>query len=172
MRAAHEAEFVEFVTQTSPRLLTTAWMLTSDPVAAEDLVQEALERVYVRWGRLRSGNPAAYARRILANLHTDGWRKRRREVLSDSPPERDPLDAGAGVGSRPSGSPADSQNVDLVRALQELPTRERECIVLRHYLDLSEQQTAEALGVSLGTVKSSTSRGLAGLRRILEDSHV
>lgn len=143
MRGAHEAEFVDFVTQSSPRLLTTAWMLTADPAAAEDLVQEALERVYVRWGRVRSGNPLAYARRILANLHTGSF------------------------------SPADSQNVDLVRALQQLPTRERECVVLRHYLDLSEQQTADTLGVSLGTVKSSTSRGLAGLRRILlEDSHV
>lgn len=143
MRGAHEAEFVDFVTQSSPRLLTTAWMLTADPAAAEDLVQEALERVYVRWGRVCSGNPLAYARRILANLHTGSF------------------------------SPADSQNVDLVRALQQLPTRERECVVLRHYLDLSEQQTADTLGVSLGTVKSSTSRGLAGLRRILlEDSHV
>lgn len=169
MRGAHEAEFVDFVTQSSPRLLTTAWMLTADPAAAEDLVQEALERVYVRWGRVRSGNPLAYARRILANLHTDGWRKRRPEVLSDRPQDAvDPRNQRTG-----SFSPADSQNVDLVRALQQLPTRERECVVLRHYLDLSEQQTADTLGVSLGTVKSSTSRGLAGLRRILlEDSHV
>ena len=165
MRASHEAEFVDFVTQSSPRLLTTAWMLTGDPVTAEDLVQEALERVYVRWGRVRTGNPTAYTRRVVANLHTDGWRRRRREVLTDAVPEQ--------AAPERAGRTPDSRNVDLVRALQQLPTRERECVVLRHYLDLSEQQTAETLGVSLGTVKSSTSRGLAGLRRLLlEDSHV
>ena len=161
MRSSQEAEFVDFVQEASPRLLTTAWMLTGDPVSAEDLVQEALERVYVRWGRVRTGNPGAYARRILANLHTDGWRRRRREVLSE-------FDQDTPARER------DGHHVDLVRALQQLPTRERECVVLRHYLDLSEQQTAETLGVSLGTVKSSTSRGLAGLRALLleEGTHV
>lgn len=161
MRSAHEAEFVDFVEAASPRLLTSAWLLTADPVTAEDLVQEALERVYVRWGKVRGTNPTAYARRIVTNLHTDRWRKQRREVLTGAPPER-------AIGE------VSSASVDLVRVLQQLPTRERECVVLRHYLDLSEKETAEALGVSLGTVKSSTSRGLAGLRVLLteEESHV
>lgn len=163
MRRSQEAEFVAFVQASSPRLLTTAWMLTGDPVTAEDLVQETLERVYVRWGRLRGGQPAAYARRILTNLHTDRWRAHRREVVSETLPER-------GTTAREH----DGAGIDLVRALQQLPTRERECVVLRHYLDLSERETAGALGVSLGTVKSSTSRGLAALRRILleEGTHV
>lgn len=161
MRAAPEAEFVDFVQAASPKLLTTAWMLTGDPGAAEELVQETLERVYVRWGRLRSGSPAAYARRVLTNLHTDTWRRRRREVVTDTMPE---------VAAHRSSA----ETVDLVRALQQLPTRERECVVLRHYLDLSERDAAEALGVSVGTVKSSTSRGLAALRTILleEGTHV
>lgn len=161
MRAALEAEFVDFVQAASPKLLTTAWMLTGDPGAAEELVQETLERVYVRWGRLRSGSPAAYARRVLTNLHTDTWRRRRREVVTDTMPE---------VAAHRSSA----ETVDLVRALQQLPTRERECVVLRHYLDLSERDAAEALGVSVGTVKSSTSRGLAALRTILleEGTHV
>lgn len=161
MRQTHETEFVSFVEATSPRLLTTAWMLTGDPVSAEDLVQETLERVYVRWGRLRGGNPAAYARRVLTNLHTDRWRRHRREVLD-------------GLAHEVAVPGSSAETVDLVRALQQLPTRERECVVLRHYLDLSERETARALGVSLGTVKSSTSRGLATLRTILleEGTHV
>lgn len=162
MRQQHETEFHGFVESTSPRLLTTAWMLTGDPAGAEDLVQETLERVYVRWGRLRGDNPVAYARRVLVNLHTDRWRKTRREVLAGTTPE---------LVAR-SADPTD--RVSLVAALQQLPTRERECVVLRHYLDLSERETATTLGVSVGTVKSSTSRGLAGLRAIMmeEGTHV
>ncbi len=164
MRATQEEEFVDFVTTASPRLLTTAWMLTGDPVRAEDLVQEALERVYVRWRRLRTGDPHAYARRIVTNLHTDSWRRRRREQLTAAVPDRP---------QRP-GRPGSEEAVDLVRALQLLPRRERECVVLRHYLDLSEKEAAATLGVSVGTVKSSTSRGLTALRTTLveEDNHV
>lgn len=161
-RRRHDEDFVDFVNGSSARLLTVAWMLTADPHRAEELVQECLERVYVRWARVRTGNPHAYARRVLVNLHTDSWRKGRREVLTALVPDQ-PVAAGRG-----------GDRVDLVRALQQLPRRERQCVVLRHYLDLSEQQTADALGVSLGTVKSSTSRGLAGLRELLteEDSRV
>lgn len=164
MGSEQDASFVAFVEAASPRLLTAAWMLTGSAHAAEDLVQEALERTYVRWRRVRTTNPTAYARRIMANLNTDRWRKHRREVLSDTLPEQ--------------GAPRvhhDSRHLDLVNALQQLPPRERECVVLRHYLDLSEQLAAETLGVSGGTVKSSTSRGLAKLRVMLlegEESYV
>lgn len=155
-----DEEFVTFVDQVSPRLLTAAWMLTGDPHSAQDLVQEALERVYVRWGRVEPGSRLAYARRIMANLHTDRWRRRRREVLVDDIPER--------------GQERESHHLDLIRALQALPKRERQVVVLRHYLDQSEQGTAEALGVSLGTVKSSSSRGLARMRALMDgdESHV
>ena len=156
VRITDEEAFVEFATGAKPWLLTSAWMLTADPHAAEDLVQETLVRLYVRWPRLRSGQPAAYARKILANLHTDRWRRSHRELLTDHPPE------GGGRG-------ADPQTVDLLRALQQLAPRERECVVLRHYLDLSERQTAEALGVSVGAVKAYTSRGLAALRPLMQD---
>lgn len=156
-----DEDFVDFVNGSSPRLLTAAWMLTADPHRAEELVQECLERVFVRWASVRTGNPHAYARRVLVNLHTDAWRKGRSEVLTAVVPET-------------TAAARDDRRVDLVRALQQLPPRERQCVVLRHYLDLSEQQTADTLGVSLGTVKSSTSRGLAGLRDLLteEDSRV
>jgi RNA polymerase sigma-70 factor (sigma-E family) len=161
-RRRDDEDFTDFVNGSSPRLLTTAWMLTGDPHRAEELVQESLERVYVRWGKVRAGNPHAYARRVLVNLHTDSWRKGRREVLTEVVPD---VAVATGRGG---------DRVDLVRALQRLPRRERQCVVLRHYLDLSEQQAADALGVSVGTVKSSTSRGLAGLRDLLaeEGSHV
>ncbi len=68
MRAAQEREFVDFVRDASPRLLTTAWMLTGDPHQAEKLVQEALARVYVRWPKVRTGTPLAYTRRVVTNL--------------------------------------------------------------------------------------------------------
>lgn len=161
MRAEQEASFVDFATASKPWLLTAAWMLTADRHSAEDLVQETLVRLYTRWPRVEKQEPAAYARRVLSNLHTDRWRRTRREVLVDQTPER-----GA-------DGPRDAELVDLVRALQALGARERQSVVLRHYLDLTEKQTAEALGVSVGAVKGYTSRGLAALRPLLrEDDHV
>ena len=161
MRSAHEQEFAAFFDNASPRLLSAAWLLTGEQHAAEDLVQEALARTYARWSRVRDGNPLAFARRVMANLHTDRWRKRRREVLTDDPPDTSLV--------------TDPQTVDLVRALRGLSPRERECVVLRHYLDLSEKQTAETLGIGVGSVKSYTMHGLRGLRAQLlegEQTHV
>ena len=161
MRRTHEQEFAEFFDVASPRLLSAAWFLTGEQQAAEDLVQEALARTYARWAKVRGGQPLAFARRVMVNLHTDTWRKRRREVLSDELPE--------------TATSVDPRTVDLVRALRQLSPRERECVVLRHYLDLSERQTAEVLGISVGSVKSYTMHGLRGLRAQLlegEESHV
>lgn len=166
MKKDQEDGFADFVRAASPRLLTSAWMLCGDPHVAEELVQESLARVYVHWRRARADNPTAYARRVLVNLHTDRWRKRRREVLTDTVP-----DTGPSSGSQV----ALGLDLDLAQALQALPRRERECVVLRHYLDLSEKDAAATLGVSTGTVKSSTSRGLAALRAALtegEPNHV
>ncbi|MGO0574822.1 SigE family RNA polymerase sigma factor [Ornithinimicrobium panacihumi] len=165
MRSSHQAEFADFFDLASPRLLAAAWMLTGEQAAAEDLAQEALARTYARWSSVRTGQPLAFARRVMVNLHTDTWRKRRREVLTDELPEGD-----AQVGPH-----LDPQTVDLVRALRRLAPRERECVVLRHYLDLSEKQTAEALGISVGSVKNYTMKGLRGLRAQLlegETTHV
>lgn len=147
---------MEFATSVKPWLLTTAWMLTADRHAAEDLVQETLVRVYVKWARVGGEQPASYARRVLANLHTDRWRRTRREVLVDQPHDI------------PAGS-VDAEVVDVIRALQALGPRERESVVLRHYLDLSEKQTAETMGVSIGAVKGYTSRGLVALRASLKE---
>lgn len=168
MKKAYDEEFVDFVVGVSPRLLTSAWMLTGDPHVAEELVQETLARVFANWRRTRTDNPTAYARRILVNLNTDRWRKSRREELTDRVPEPDRALA-------PGPEHRVHLEIDLVGALQALPRRERECVVLRHYLDLSEKEASETLGVSVGTIKSSTSRGLAALRAALtegEPSHV
>lgn len=161
MRSEQEDSFVEFATAAKPWLLTTAWMLTADAHAAEDLVQETLVRVYTKWPRVGQQQPAAYARRVLSNLHTDRWRRTRREVLVDETPD---------LGGRRDVPHGDPELVDLVSALQSLGPREREAVVLRHYLDLSEKQTAEALGVGVGSVKGYTSRGLAALRAALKEA--
>lgn len=152
---AEDADYVDFVDQSRSTLLGYAWLLTADPYAAEDLLQETYVRVYVKWRRISSGHPLAYARKIMSNLHTDRWRSGRREVITDELPE--------------SGYTTDSRTRDLVRALQQLSPRERECVVLRHYHDLSERDTAETLGISLGAVKRYTSNGLAGLRPLLQE---
>lgn len=145
--------YVQFVDASRSTLLAYAWLLSGDGHVAEELVQETFVRLYVRWRRVRAGRPLAYARRTLSNLHTDRWRSRRREEPRAEVPE--------------TAYSSDPVTTDLVRALQQLSPRERECVVLRHYLDLSEKDAAATLGVAVGTVKSSTSRGLAALRAAL-----
>lgn len=174
MRADAKERFVTFFGQASPRLLTTAWLLTADPHRAEELVQETMTRVYSRWRKIRAGEELAYARRTMANLHTDTWRKRRREVLRSQAPEGAPVDEHDQRRQQRSDV-ASSHHIDLVRALQEIPARERQVVVLRYYADMSEQAVADALDVSLGTIKSSASRGLAKLREVMtegEESNV
>lgn len=146
-----DEEFAQFVREASPRLLRTAWFICGDPHQAEDLVQQALVKVYARWGRLRGQNPVAYARRCLLNQHIDDTR-RHREHVTDLLPDRGVSDP----------EPEDTRN--LAATLSTLPMRERQVVVLRHYVGLTEAEVADTLGVSLGTVKSSASRGLARLR--------
>lgn len=165
MAGRDDATFTDFVRGASPQLLRTAWLLTGSSAAAEDLVQGALERSYVAWPRIRNDSALAYTRRILVNLHIDTGRRRRREHLTGDVPERASPDLTGDVGL------ADH----LTEALATLPRRERQCVVLRFHADLSESDVAELLGVSAGTVKSSTSRGLARLRGLLilqGDHHV
>jgi RNA polymerase sigma-70 factor (sigma-E family) len=152
MRRHDEDDFVRFVEAASPRLLKAAWFLCGDPHRAEDLVQAALEKVYLRWGRLRDDEPLAYARRCLFTQQADEGRRARREVLTDEPPDR----------AAPGASPGSVDEV--VALLRTLPARERQVVVMRHYADLPEAEVAEVLGVSVGTVKSCASRGLAKLR--------
>jgi RNA polymerase sigma-70 factor (sigma-E family) len=152
-------DFDEFVRGTSTRLLRTAVLLTGDRPAAEDLVQEVYERVYVRWRWIR-GTPEAYARKALTNLVANRWRSRGRKpevALADKHDE-----------PTPDGSDDVVIRDQLLTALRSLPPRQRAVIVLRFYEDQTEAQTALALGCSLGTVKSQTSRALDKLRLITE----
>ncbi|GII97622.1 RNA polymerase sigma factor [Sinosporangium siamense] len=155
-RVTDREEFDEFVARTWHRLLRTAYLLARDWAAAEDLVQTALIRAWLAWPRL-GAEREAYVRRILVNLHVSWWRRRGRgaEVPTGTPPEpADPRDPIGGADERDT----------LWRALGRLPPRQRAVVVLRYFEDLTEAQTAQTLGCSVGTVKSQTSKALARLR--------
>jgi RNA polymerase sigma-70 factor (sigma-E family) len=147
--------FTAFAVSSSSSLARTAWLLTGDTHRAEELVQEALVRTYLAWRRVRRDDAVAYTRRVLVNLHTDSWRRGRREALRAEPPDvvRD---------DHPASIAEDRDTV--VRSLALLTERERTIVVLRYYVDLSEAEVAAELGISVGTVKSTASRALARLR--------
>lgn len=159
--AGRDVEFAAFVRATSVELGRVAWYLSGDRVRAEDLLQTAYLRTWSAWDRVRDGDPVAYARRTLTNARTDRWRRSRREVLVDAAdmPERSEASCAADQAERDL----------LVRALRTLPEKQRRVVVLRHLLGLPEAQVAADLGVSLGTVKSTASRGLQRLREELID---
>lgn len=151
------ADFDAWVTACAPRLHRTAFLLTGDGVLAQDLVQHACAAV---WPLRPAGAPDAYARTVLVRT-ASAWRRRRwrAEVPTAVLPEAG-LPAGAG-----SDPWADVDRRAMVaRALAALPARQRALLVLRFFDDLSEAQTAAALGWPAGTVKSTTARALAALR--------
>ena len=165
------ASFDEFVHAHAGGLLRTACLITWDDAEAEDLVQECLLRVSVRWRRVQGMDmPLAYARRILVNLALAGRdrRSRRRAELmgddfDDANHERVDGRAEALLGAL-------SARSELLDALGCLTTQQRTVLVLRYFEDLSEAQVADLLGCSAGTVKSSASRGIARLRQRLTAS--
>lgn len=157
-----DAEFAAFMAAAAPALARTAWLLCGDEHQADELTQQALVRTYLAWPRARERDPLAYARRTLANLRIETWRRRRREVLV----------APALLPETGSTSEVDhyADRDRLVRALAVLTPRQRRIVVLRHFEGLSEVEVAADLGVSVGTVKSSASRSLARLRHLLDDA--
>ncbi|MBM6401052.1 SigE family RNA polymerase sigma factor [Phycicoccus sonneratiae] len=152
-KARRDADFARFVAASTPSLLRTARLLTGSRDAAQELVQATLVKTYLAWHRVRDEDALPYARRILVNQRTDRWRRTRGEVVVAEPPDR-VHDDGTGSDDRD----------QIVRLLATLPERQRYVVVLRYYHDLSEQAVAELLGISVGTVKSAASRGLATLR--------
>lgn len=153
----------EFVLARGAALSRAAYLLTGDRSAAEELTQAALVKAALRWRRVvAAGNPEAYVRRILVNEHISWWRRFGRRELACGYQERE----------KPGLDPADAaaQRLDLAAALARLPKRQRAVIVLRFYEDLTEAETAAAMGCSVGTVKSQASAGLAKLRRLLSHS--
>jgi RNA polymerase sigma-70 factor (sigma-E family) len=149
--------FDVFVAGRYPALLRSAYLLTGNHHDAEDLVQGALLKAVPKWGRIE-GDPEPYVRRIMVNDNISRWRRRRgREVIVEQVPE-------AGE----SRSDADT-SLTLAAALAALAPRQRTVIVLRYYEDLTEVQTADLMGIAVGTVKSQARDALARLRVIAPD---
>ncbi len=150
-------DFAKFVDQRQRALLRSAWLLTGDWALAEDLVQTALARTWLRWARVRRrDDPEIYVRRVLVstwvNWSRRKWRgERPREELPDGPA---PGDLAAEAVAR----------VAVRGALGALTDRQRAVLVLRVFDDLTEAQTAQILGCAIGTVKSTMSQALARLR--------
>jgi RNA polymerase sigma-70 factor (sigma-E family) len=146
--------FRDFVAARSAALVRSAWLLTGDEAAAQDLVQTALVKTWSRWARVEA--PEAYVRRVLLSTFLTWNRRRWRGELSVATlPERAEVrDAFADVDLR----------APVHAALRELPPRQRAVVVLRYFDDLTEAQAAEVLGCSVGTVKSQNAKALAKLR--------
>jgi RNA polymerase sigma-70 factor (sigma-E family) len=157
VEASSAEAFSEFVAGRSRSLLRTAWLLTGDWQLAEDLLQTALAKSYLAWGRIRAGvDPDAYVRRALVTTYLTWWRRRwRGEIPSAELPDQ--------ATAYDDYHAADVREC-VRRALSELPRRQRAVVVLRYYEDMTEVQTAEALGCSVGTVKTHATRALAHLR--------
>ena len=157
--AAHRdgAAFAEFAEARSPALFRAAYLMVGDRGLAEDLLQEALTKTYVAWPRLReAANAEAYTRKAITTTAISWWRRKswHGEVPRDDLPEQSADEHGARV----------DQRDWLWRELQTLAPRQRAALVLRYYEDLTEAQTADAMGCSVGTVKSQVSDGLKRLR--------
>ena len=148
-------DFDEFVRARSTGLLRVAYLLTGERGAAEDLVQEVLEQMYVHWRRIR-GAPEAYARRALVNRATNRWRRRKPEAELRGVEVSEP-DHSDGVAVREA----------VLEALRELPPKQRATVVLRYLEDLPVTEVAAAMNCSIGTVKSNTRRGIDRLREVL-----
>ncbi|MCU1593913.1 MAG: polymerase, sigma-24 subunit, subfamily [Frankiales bacterium] len=149
------ADFHAYVIARSGALLRTAYLLTGNRADAEDLLQVSLAKTYLAWDRIRDREALdGYVRRTLVNTQTSFWRRPRRESLYDQLPE---------VPGRDQHGDSDLHDA-LWTALGQLSRKQRAAVVLRYYEDLTEAETARVLGVSVGTVKSTTSRALAALR--------
>jgi RNA polymerase sigma-70 factor (sigma-E family) len=161
-RPPTDDEFVDFVQTAWPALYRTAYLLVGERGLAEDLVQTTLAKTYVSWGRVRDlGAAGVYARTILVNTASSWFRRRSwsSEVSSaDLPDKPVPL--------------PETDRPMVLDALRALPPRQRAVVVLRFYEDLSVDQTAAALGINAGTVKSQTAHAMTKLRSLLGNSIV
>ena len=163
-----DGSFDAFVGANLDGLLRTAYLITWDEREAEDLVQECLIKVARRWSRVGTmQHPLAYARRVLVNLATDDakGRFRRRAELDTAVVGADRQRRSVGV-EAPELARLETRS-QLVAALAELAPRQRAVLVLRYFLDVSEANTAQALGCSVGTVKNTGAKALVRLRESL-----
>ncbi|MEW2384955.1 SigE family RNA polymerase sigma factor [Micromonospora sp. NPDC047707] len=152
--ARGDAEFVEFARAASGRLVHAAYLMTGNHHQAEDAAQTALVRTYASWSRIQDDDAYGYARSVLVNHLIDSWRRPIREYPTEELPEQRRDDIADEVATRRW----------LLAILGSLSPRERAIVVLRYYFDLPEAQVARELNVSVGTVKSTSSRALQKLR--------
>jgi RNA polymerase sigma-70 factor (sigma-E family) len=151
-----EAHFAQFVESSTDSLLGTAYLLTRDRQAAEELVQDSLVALYPKWPRVQAaGSPMAYVRRALVNRFLN----QRRRPVTELPTGRLPETSG-----RPDFTNLLADRDQLRHALAGLPDRQRAAVVLRYFHDYSDQQCADAMDCRIGTVRSLISRALASLR--------
>ncbi len=153
-------QFEEFFERHHAGLGRLAYLLTGNVAAAEDLAGDVFLAVWRQWSTIAVVEaPMAYVRRMMVNTAASRNRRlsreRRRLLLMRAGESEAVRDPDVGI------------SVDVRAALLKLPVRRRACVVLRHAFDLSEAETAEALGVSVGTVKSQTSKGVAQLQKLL-----
>ena len=161
-QSAIDPGFADYVRARQDALVRFGYFLTGEAQSAEDLTQTALARLYLKWDTIRQTEALdAWVRRVMVNEHTSWWRRhwRHREVLDGDPSRR----------AEPPSPPDHLPDRDLWAVVQSLPTQQRAAIALRYYEDLSEAQTAQVLGVSVGTVKSHTHRALTTLRAKLQE---
>ncbi len=155
-------EFEEFAVARTPQLYRAAWLMCGDAHRAEDLVQDTLAKVYVRWHRRLGGpieHPVAYAHTTLTRTYISAQRRRSNH---ETPTERLP-ETSDGRGDAATG-------LALRAALDELAPMDRAVLVLRYLEDISVADTADALGVSPGAVRNRTIRALDRLRAVLGPS--
>jgi RNA polymerase sigma-70 factor (sigma-E family) len=143
-------------------LVKLAVLMVGDQLTAEDVVQDAFLGLYRRWPALQDQEKAlGYVRASVVNgcrIHRARYRRGR--VFGEDPGQAESAEAAAMLGEA---------HREVLGALRRLPGRQREAVVLRYYLDMTEDQAAQAMGVSRGTVKSATSRGIAALARMLKE---
>jgi RNA polymerase sigma-70 factor (sigma-E family) len=157
-RRDERATFEEYVAARRPALVRTAYLLCGDAHLAEDLVQGALIKAVGVWRRI-GDNPEPWLRKVMVNDHISRWRRHRgREQLTDVLPESPMVE-------RP-------RDLGLADALRALAPRQRAVIVLRYYEDLTERETADVLGVSVGTVKSQHADAVRRLRELVPSLEV
>jgi RNA polymerase sigma-70 factor (sigma-E family) len=156
-----DAEFTEYVSERRPMFLRAAYLLCGDWGQAEDVVQIVLVKAYLAWPRIHRDRADAYVRRMIARTAIDEWRRpsRRAVLTGDSL-----IDLAAAA---PDGTAYEERSV-LLQALGQLPARQRQIVVLRHWWDCSVAEVAKDLRITQGTVKSQTSRALEKLKILLD----
>lgn len=169
-RAAERSrEFSAAFREEYPRLWAVAFALVGDTHLAEEIAMEAFSTAFSSWGRVRRAeNRSAYLRKIVLNLCRSRWRRRKIELrvqaLVQGRSEREPSKAWASNDS--------DERIDVWAVLETLPERQRACVVLRYYGDLTDEQIAECLELSIGSVKSHLHRARKSLETRLDPGFV